>query len=60
MGTEGFGRIVFLGLGTGLGSTLISKHVFAPLKLSALRYRMWNEMVEPPARQPSAVWRVVR
>ncbi|MFO0965324.1 MAG: hypothetical protein U0793_07020 [Gemmataceae bacterium] len=33
------GRMLFLGLGTGLGSTLIVNHVVAPLELAHLPYR---------------------
>jgi predicted NBD/HSP70 family sugar kinase len=33
------GRMLFLGLGTGLGSTLIVKHSVAPMELAHLPYR---------------------
>src|SRR5262245_28282755 len=33
------GRMLFLGLGTGLGSTLIVNHTIAPLELAHLPYR---------------------
>jgi len=40
------GRMLFLGLGTGLGSSLISQKAIVPLELGALRYRRgqtWGE-----------------
>jgi hypothetical protein len=33
------GRMLFLGLGTGLGSTLIVEHAVVPLELGQLRCR---------------------
>jgi len=36
------GRILFLGLGTGLGSTLIEEGVIVPLELSQLPYKKGN------------------
>jgi polyphosphate glucokinase len=32
------GRMLFLGLGTGLGSALVTEHVVVPLELGSLRY----------------------
>src|SRR6266571_7111205 len=39
LGSYEGGRMLFLGLGTGLGSTLIVDHVVAPLELAHLPYR---------------------
>lgn len=39
LGSYDGGRMLFLGLGTGLGSTLISDGVVVPLELGNLRYR---------------------
>lgn len=36
------GRMLFLGLGTGLGSALVSERVAVPLELGELRYREGN------------------
>lgn len=33
------GRMLFLGLGTGVGSTLVTEHVLVPLELGCLPYR---------------------
>jgi polyphosphate glucokinase len=38
LGSYDGGRMLFLGLGTGLGSTLIAEHVIVPLELGRLRY----------------------
>lgn len=38
LGSYEGGRMLFLGLGTGLGSTLIARHVIIPLELGRLRY----------------------
>jgi predicted NBD/HSP70 family sugar kinase len=39
LGSYEGGRMLFLGLGTGLGSTLIAENVIVPLELGQLRYR---------------------
>src|SRR3954465_3087897 len=39
LGSYDGGRMLFLGLGTGLGSTLIAENVIVPLELGQLRYR---------------------
>jgi predicted NBD/HSP70 family sugar kinase len=39
LGSYEGGRMLFLGLGTGLGSALISDHVIVPLELGRLPYR---------------------
>ena len=39
LGSYGGGRMLFLGLGTGLGSTLITENVIVPLELGELPYR---------------------
>lgn len=39
LGSYEGGRMLFLGLGTGLGSALISQNSIVPLELGALRYR---------------------
>ncbi len=38
LGSYEGGRMLFLGLGTGLGSTLITGHMIVPLELGQLRY----------------------
>lgn len=38
LGSYDGGRMLFLGLGTGLGSALIAEHVIVPLELGNLRY----------------------
>lgn len=39
LGSYEGGRMLFLGLGTGLGSALISEHVIVPMELGRLPYR---------------------
>jgi polyphosphate glucokinase len=39
LGSYEGGRMLFLGLGTGLGSTLIAENVIVPLELGQLRYK---------------------
>lgn len=39
LGAYRTGRMLFLGLGTGVGSTLVSEHVVVPLELGCLPYR---------------------
>jgi hypothetical protein len=39
LGSYEGGRMLFLGLGTGLGSTLIADHVIIPLELGQLLYK---------------------
>jgi polyphosphate glucokinase len=39
LGSYEGGRMLFLGLGTGLGSTLVSDHVIVPLELGCLPFR---------------------
>lgn len=39
LGSYDGGRMLFLGFGTGLGSTLISEHAIIPLELGCLPYR---------------------
>ena len=48
-GYEG-GRMLFLGLGTGLGSALVSEHVVVPLELGSLPYCDGETMVEHVGR----------
>src|SRR5207249_6998018 len=38
LGSYDGGRMLFLGLGTGVGSTLIAEHVIVPLELGELPY----------------------
>lgn len=40
------GRMLFLGLGTGLGSALVSEHVVVPLELGSLPYRDGQTMAD--------------
>jgi polyphosphate glucokinase len=44
-GYEG-GRMLFLGLGTGLGSALVSEHVVVPLELGSLPFSQRETMAE--------------
>jgi polyphosphate glucokinase len=39
LGSYDGGRMLYLGLGTGIGSTLIAEQVIVPMELGALRYR---------------------
>jgi len=39
LGSYQGGRMLYLGLGTGIGSTLIAEQVIVPMELGALRYR---------------------
>jgi polyphosphate glucokinase len=39
LGAYRTGRMLFLGLGTGVGSALVSEHVLVPLELGSLPYR---------------------
>ena len=45
------GRMLFLGLGTGLGSVLITEHVVIPLELGNLPFRNGHTMAERLGRQ---------
>jgi polyphosphate glucokinase len=40
------GRMLFLGLGTGLGSALVSEHVVVPLKLGMLPFGTGETMAD--------------
>lgn len=44
------GRMLFLGLGTGLGSALVTEHVVVPLELGTLPYRDGESMAERVGR----------
>lgn len=46
LGAYDGGRMLFLGLGTGLGSTLIAERVLIPLDLGALPHRSGGTLVE--------------
>src|SRR5262249_44990069 len=48
LGSYEGGRMLFLGLGTGIGSTLISENVIIPMELGQLHYncgRMFSEVL---------------
>jgi polyphosphate glucokinase len=45
------GRMLFLGLGTGLGSALVTEHVVIPLELGNLPFRDGETMAERLGRQ---------
>jgi polyphosphate glucokinase len=45
LGAYDGGRMLFLGLGTGIGSTLVSEHVVVPLELGDLEYRDGRALV---------------
>jgi polyphosphate glucokinase len=56
------GRMLFLGLGTGLGSALVTEHVVVPLELGTLPYRDGESMADWVGRaglesRGLAVWR---
>ena len=46
LGAYDGGRMLFLGLGTGLGSTLVSERVVVPLELGCLRFSSHETMAE--------------
>jgi predicted NBD/HSP70 family sugar kinase len=46
LGAYDGGRMVFLGLGTGIGSTLVTEHVVVPLELGSLPLRDGSTMVQ--------------
>jgi polyphosphate glucokinase len=51
LGAYDGGRMVFLGLGTGLGSTLVTEHVVVPLELGNLPFRSGSTMAQRLSRQ---------
>lgn len=51
LGSYEGGRMLFLGLGTGLGSALIAEHVIVPLELGQLMYNDGRTMGEVAGRQ---------
>lgn len=51
LGSYEGGRMLFLGLGTGLGSTLISENVIIPLELGCLPFRRGATLGELLSRQ---------
>jgi hypothetical protein len=62
LGSYEGGRMLFLGLGTGLGSTLIAENVIVPLELGLLRYKNDQTLGEVLGRrgmerQGRAAWR---
>jgi polyphosphate glucokinase len=50
LGAYDGGRMLFLGLGTGLGSALITEHVAVPLELGELSYRNGGTLVDTLGR----------
>jgi polyphosphate glucokinase len=46
LGAYDGGRMIFLGLGTGIGSTLVTEHVVVPLELGSLPLRDGATMVQ--------------
>ena len=50
LGAYDGGRMIFLGLGTGLGSTLITEHVVVPLELGDLPFRRSETMAQRLSR----------
>jgi polyphosphate glucokinase len=64
LGSYDGGRMLFLGLGTGLGSALISDKVIVPLELGRLRYRRGPTLGELLGRRGlrrlgKTAWRLV-
>jgi polyphosphate glucokinase len=51
LGAYDGGRMLFLGLGTGLGSALVTEHVIVPLELGCLPARGGGTMVDRVSRQ---------
>jgi polyphosphate glucokinase len=50
LGAYDGGRMIFLGLGTGLGSTLITEHVVVPMELGNLPFRDGQTMAQRLSR----------
>ena len=50
LGAYDGGRMIFLGLGTGLGSALITEHVVVPLELGSLPLRHGQTMAQQIGR----------
>jgi polyphosphate glucokinase len=51
LGAYDGGRMIFLGLGTGLGSSLITEHVVVPLELGDLPFRDGETMAQRLSRE---------
>ena len=51
LGAYDGGRMLFLGLGTGLGSALVTEHVVIPLELGNLPYRNGDTMADRLGRR---------
>jgi polyphosphate glucokinase len=51
LGAYDGGRMLFLGLGTGLGSTLVANHVIVPLELGSLRLRGKRDLFQRLGRE---------
>jgi polyphosphate glucokinase len=51
LGAYDGGRMLFLGLGTGLGSTLVANHVIVPLELGSLRLRGKKDLFQRLGRE---------
>jgi len=51
LGAYDGGRMVFLGLGTGIGSTLVTEHVVVPLELGSLPLRDGSTMAQLLSRE---------
>jgi polyphosphate glucokinase len=51
LGAYDGGRMLFLGLGTGIGSALVSEHVVVPLELGDLEYRDGRRLFEHLGRE---------
>jgi polyphosphate glucokinase len=51
VGAYNGGRMLFLGLGTGLGSALVTEHVAVPLELGELPYGPHGKLVDVVSRE---------
>ena len=56
LGSYEGGRMLFLGLGTGLGSALVADGVLAPLELAHLPYRRNKTYEQYSGRAGSSAW----
>ncbi|MFO0863231.1 MAG: ROK family protein [Gemmataceae bacterium] len=59
LGSYEGGRMQFLGLGTGLGSTLIAENVIVPRELGDIRTQTADAHPHGPVTPPDAPWRLI-
>jgi polyphosphate glucokinase len=56
LGSYRGGRMLFLGLGTGLGSAIIVKGVLESLEVAHLPYKHGKRFEDLSAKQPVGAW----